>query len=273
MMISGMSGKAGRGWTAIGNIVTGAKHLLQETPCCQDALYIYPDNTKFVVACVADGHGSLACPYSDEGAKIAVNLAGELLVSILNGDALNTLYANKDIWLPKQIETQWKDRVRALHSENGREEITPFPYVLYGTTLLAIAVSDNFAFALQIGDGDILMVDENGLASHILEVADSLGEATESLCLDDAWKYINTRIISLNADMPNVMFILSTDGYANSFIDTQGLIKAGTDFFTILQEEGLDYIDEKLPLWLREASDNGSGDDIAMSLIVYDGSH
>jgi len=264
-------------WMVVGDCVTGAIHIRQER-ICQDAIYIHSPNPKYALACVADGHGSASCPYSDEGARIAVDLVGKLLSGILEDDTdpLATLSAHKDIWLPKQIETHWKDAVRSTHAlkwrkdqENGENQ-GKFPYILYGTTLLALAATDSFVFALQIGDGNILIVDQDGSARPILSNTEglaSIGEDTESLCMDDAWKYIQTQIIPWNENS-NGMFLLSTDGYANSFTDTKGFIKAGADFHRIWQEEGHEYIRDNLLEWLRQSSDKGSGDDIALALIA-----
>jgi len=255
-------------WVAIGSIVDGAIHLRQEKPC-QDGLFLREseDDKKpaFAIACVADGHGSGSCPHSDEGAKIAVAVAGELLEAMPHD-----LNAYKDIRLPRKIESEWKKAVQKMHAKNGRDEAEPFPYILYGTTLIAVIATDKFIFALQIGDGNILMIDKEGNARPILAVAETVGEDTESLCLDDAWTYVRTQIIPWNAADAPAMFLLSTDGYANSFTDSKGFTKAGTDFFQLWREKGLDYINENLQGWLRQSSDKGSGDDIAMALLAFE---
>jgi hypothetical protein len=244
----------------IGSVVEGAIHIRQEKPC-QDALFLSTCPT-ITIACVADGHGSNSCPYSDEGSAAAVKIAGEILAEMPD------LPAHKDIRLPKLIEQKWKDAVREIHTEKEREFSEPFPYILYGTTLLAVAAADDFIFALQIGDGNILMVDKDGNARPVLAVEESVGEDTESLCLTDAWTYIRTQIIPRGKKDGPMMFLISTDGYANSFAGSSGFLKAGTDFFKLWREEGLHVIEENLPEWLRKSSDKGSGDDIAMALLA-----
>lgn len=251
-------------WAALGSVVDGAIHLRQEKKC-QDALFLCEPNPTFAIACVADGHGSESCPYSDEGAAAAVQIAGEILQQMLPD-----LPAHKDIRLPKLIETKWKEAILELHAEKERELCEPFPYILYGTTLLAVAATEKFIFALQIGDGNMLMVDKDGNARSILAVSETVGEDTESLCLDDAWTYIRTQIIPRNATDGPALFLLATDGYANSFADSSGFVKAGTDFFKIWREEGLLSINKNLSSWLRKSSDKGSGDDIAMALLVFE---
>ena len=254
-------------WVAIGDVVQGAVHIRQDVPC-QDALHIQAGE-NYTIACVADGHGSASCPYSDEGSKAAVKVAAEILASMLEKDlTAATISAQKEIWLPRQLESGWKEAVRAVHAEKGREtEHDPFPYIQYGTTLLAIAATESFVFALQIGDGDILMIDESGDARQLLPVEEKVGEDTESLCLTDAWKYVRTQIIPWNQAGGAPLFLLSTDGYANGFANAAGFTKAGADFLQLWRDEGIDYIKENLQEWLRISSDKGSGDDIALALV------
>jgi len=259
--------KSGK-WVTAGGVVPGAIHLRQDVPC-QDALYISASE-KYAIACVADGHGSASCPHSGDGSKAAVKAAGDLLESLMEqGLDAATLSSQKDIWLPKQIESKWQEAVQSIHSENGREEAEPFPYMLYGTTLLALAATESFIFALQIGDGDILMIDETGEARTLLPTEEKIGEETESLCQSDAWQYIRTQIIPWNSENGAPMFLLSTDGYANGFADSSGFRKAGTDFLRLWREEGQEYINDNLENWLRISSDKGSGDDIALALVVF----
>ena len=271
------------GWTAIGGIVPGAIHIRQDKPC-QDAMHIR-QGKNYAIACVADGHGSASCPHSDDGSKAAVKVAAELLSSMLKqGSDAAAFSAQREIWLPRQIEAKWKEAVKVIHGENGRQggscstvkepdshestDKTPFPYIQYGTTLLAIAATETFIFALQIGDGDMLMIDKSGTARPLLPTEEKVGEDTESLCLTDAWKYVRTQVIPWNPSDGAPLFLLSTDGYANSFANSGGFAKAGADFLQLWQNEGTDYISENLPDWLRISSDKGSGDDIALVLIA-----
>ena len=251
-------------WDATVSVVTGAIHLRQER-CCQDYGLSLCEPENFAIACVADGHGSNSCPYSDEGATEAVNIAIEIL-----REMLPDLSAHKDIRLPKLIETNWKERIRKIHEEKEREPSEPFPYIQYGTTLLGVAATNEFIFVLQIGDGNILLIDNDGNAHPLLAVEENVGEDTESLCLDDAWTQIRTQIIPCDSSNGAAMILLATDGYSNSFANTGGFLKAGSDFFKLWREEGFSYIKENLSDWLRASSDKGSGDDIAMALITFE---
>ena len=60
--------------------------------------------------------------------------------------------------------------------------------------------------------------------------------------------------------------MLSTDGYANCFGDDEGFFKVGADFLSYLRAEGSGFVGEKLEEWLRQSSQDGSGDDITVGL-------
>ena len=257
-------------WQAVGKVVTGANHIRANDEC-QDAICIHESSPDFVIAAVADGHGSKACPHSREGADIAVRAAVKLLSQVLEQDLDKAMYnfmANKDVRIPKQLEMMWKEDVRAHHQASGRDEEADDTalFTLYGTTLLAVAAAPGFAFFVKIGDGDILMMGEEG-AAQLLEQEEKVGEDTESLCLDEAWKYVRTQLVQVENSQP-LMFLVSTDGYSNSFTDRAGFMKAGEDFFNLWAEEGPKSIEGSLEDWLRRSSDAGSGDDISLALVA-----
>ena len=248
--------------------MTGASHLRAETEC-QDAIYVHKDESGYVIAAVADGHGSKACPYSAEGAELAVRVGVGLLCSIQDSkEAQFTLAANKDDRIPKQLEIMWKEAVRVHHAEMGREVLVDDLafFTLYGTTLNMVAATRDYVFFIKIGDGDVLMINEDG-AKQVLEAEEKIGEDTESLCLDEAWKFVRTQIIQVKNDRP-LMFLVSTDGYSNSFADKSGFLKAGEDIYRLCMDKGLGYVEESLGNWLRASSDKGSGDDISLALVV-----
>ena len=269
------SGK--RNWISTGACITGASHIRNDQPC-QDAIAIKKTGGFHIIA-LSDGHGSSACPYSDEGSKAAVESAIAVFGSIFKGggDPFHTISSNMDIWLPKQIEKHWKSAVTLIHENCEDREEELFSYELYGATLLVLVAAKDFVFALQLGDGDILAIapkeqtedEEAGMkVDWFLPPDDSLGPETNSLCQDDCWKYMKTRIIPLLPGETAPMFFMSTDGYANSFYNDDGFKKAGADFYNIWQEDGLDYIESNLEGWLMESSAQGSGDDIAAAIIA-----
>ena len=264
-----------RSWAVAGARVRGASHVKNDLPC-QDALRI-ENIGRFRIIALSDGHGSHQCPFSDEGSQVAVDTVYTIFGSIImgKGDPFHTISANIDIWLPKQIEQHWKNAVQTIHQNKEQNFGMPdFSYTLYGATLLVLVAADDFIFALQLGDGDILSIEASKeaeaeiLVDWVLPPSDTLGPETNSLCQEDCWQYMKTRIIPLAADEEAPMFFLSTDGYANSFSNDEGFKKAGADFYELWQSKGLDYIKENLEGWLTESSAQGSGDDITAALVV-----
>ena len=237
-------------WAGIGGIVAGANHIRQDTKC-QDAVLIKEDK-DYIVAAVADGHGSSRCKYSLMGSNLAVKIACEFLGGLMESGK-DIFLTQKDIWIPKKIETAWKNAVFSDYNTNN--------YELYGTTLLAVLVSYDFIFVLQIGDGDIIAI-SNDNAYFIFNDIIKIGEDTESLCMEESWKYIKTAFISPdNIDM----IMLSSDGYSNSFITESDFFQAGMDFYKLWNDKA--YLQKNLPDWLYKTSQKGSGDDITVALI------
>lgn len=261
-------------WSIIGERVIGAAHIRNHKPC-QDALRNCELEGIGVISILADGHGSEKCKYSDEGAEMAVTAALFILKDIIARHTKDELYFAlrhiKDVILPKNIEREWKQRVSAFHKLKEREpaELKEL-YKLYGTTLMILFVTDQFIFAMQIGDGDILSVFEGGDTSWLIEADVQYGTETYSLCLNESWKYFKNKLIPLSQQtvLPK-LFLASTDGYANSFVSSEEFLKIGKDYLEIIKQNKAEYIKNNLSEWLAEASACGSGDDITF-VLIYD---
>ena len=280
-------------WQTINGIVCGASHIRNNKPCQDAVKTVACEQGTYHIISLADGHGSDRCPHSDEGAQAAVDTACAVFAGMFDGrsvdDAAKAITDNKDIWLPKQIEQRWKAAVRDIHTQKEREpacECEPFPYEMYGATLISLVVAGDFVFAMQLGDGDILTISaapakKPAKASSSQGASDAaspgqphvawvfppddthIGVDTDSLCLEDCWKHFKAGVISPCPDM----LLLATDGYSNSFALSEGFLKAGADIYEILKEQGAEYVENELEGWLARSSEHGSGDDIAMGLV------
>jgi len=259
----------GKQWRGMGTKVVGATHIRNGLPC-QDAIRIETYGT-YVVAAIADGHGSEACPYSDEGSQAAVDCLQEIFADIFDGDDAETksvIENSRELRLPRQLASAWMRRVEEIHRKTRKDE--EFSYTLYGTTALCVVASEEFIFALQLGDGDILVIPEPPLQGYwMIEPENMPGNETYSLCMPDCWRYVRTNMFrhdDRHKTQP-ALIMLTTDGYYNSFITAEGFVKAGTDILGLLRTEGEGYVSENLEDWLIVSSAEGSGDDIAMALI------
>jgi serine/threonine protein phosphatase PrpC len=261
-------------WRVLGRSVRGASHR-RRNQVNQDAMLWDASNTTVAVA-VADGHGSASCFRSDVGAKLAVEACIQLFGETAALDPPAESFAEAARTMPAALVSRWRAAVAAhlaaqpltpseLASLNGRAAGPP--WTIYGTTIVAVLALASHILYLQLGDGDILVVDESGAVTRPWPRDQRyLGVETASLCGPAPEDELRLRIQPLDGAGP-VLVLLATDGYANSFRDDAGFLRTGSDVLEIVRREGLDKIDRDLESWLHEASEFGSGDDITVALI------
>ncbi len=229
------------------------------------------------IIAVADGHGSLKCPYSAEGAKLATKVFCSLMSEYYNSyDDLSTLetFLNRegDTRFSRTIDISWKEEVLSAQERAGRNIELPEKdiYMLYGTTLLGMMIVDSFVFTLQIGDGDIVYVDERTV-SPMVDPDKLLGVETHSLASENAWKNAATGIMNkeLSEGLP-YMYMLSTDGFSNSFAGKSAYYNTCREYFEMIRQHGIRAVKQNLKGWLLETSEYGCGDDITTVFAYVD---
>lgn len=282
--------------TIIGTSVIGASHIRNNIECQDSYLIIdgkhrpdkdkrlyrmIPDDVKIIA--VADGHGSASCPYSKDGSRFAVNefcdVMAQYVVRYRNDtQALKNLLQNESecTYISKQIMLGWQARVCDKHTDPHRGKTRDIPYTednqidqkaiwkQYGTTLLGLLITNEYVFAFQLGDGDIMFVDGNTI-EHAIVGEKILGVETHSISKPDSWKKVITKVINQNNQNEKpFMYILSTDGWVNSHASEEDFQKTCTEYFHMIQQYGTDTIDKNIPSWLSETSEQGCGDDITV---------
>ena len=286
------------GWQIACASARGASHIRNGAPN-QDAVRFWQANEQSLplVLAVADGHGSAAYTRSHIGAAYAVNtavrvLARDLLPRLLTPDVppdLSLIKRTCDEWLPKVLVRRWQERVRRYTRRYpfAPEEITPQDeqentaniLIPYGATLVAALLTEHFHLYLQLGDGDILTVAADGAVSRPALPVDErlLGNETTSLCMADGWRNVRLAFQPRMAFEPKIasepvvddvpaLILLSTDGYANSFVDGASFEQVGSDLLAAIRADGLSAVRKQLPDWLAQTSAAGSGDDITVAL-------
>ncbi len=267
--------------TVIGCCVQGANHIRSGT-VCQDSMkkLLLPDGTLLLA--VADGHGSRECPWSKTGSAIAVNVFCSILFQAWTGwgDRLYAYLSREgELTVPKDIEKEWKKRVRRQHLRMKRE-IPAGPdgqaserllNRQYGTTLLGMMIAPSFIYAFQLGDGDLFMLSREEPVK-LIEPERILGVETYSLSQLEAWKKACTKLLrlELRKTFP-LYFTLSTDGFANSHSTDEEFMKSIRAYMDLLRENRLRVLRENLKTWLQETSALGCGDDITLMLARCDG--
>jgi hypothetical protein len=278
-------------WTALSASVEGASHK-RGGQGNQDAVRLKNPTgaDDILILAVADGHGSTRSFRSDRGSAMAAECALRELnrfIRRLGPDAPLSRVRNqaRTLW-PKALLEAWKSAVRADLVANPFSlfEFAPFPepppvvkpgeelpisgYLAYGATLLTVAITRRYILYSQLGDGDILTVRADGAVERPLPKRHEFqANQTVSLCSQHAFDEFQIRVEALRGAMP-ALVMLSTDGYANCFADDDGFFKVGADFLSYLRSEGADFVGEKLESWLRQSSQDGSGDDITVGMAV-----
>ena len=282
-------------WRAIGKSVIGVTHA-RDGRACQDAFRSHVSTPGVVVVAVADGHGQAKSFRSRDGAIIAVEVAVDTLVNFAQskpGESDGAFRARKDLaaHLPRVVAQTWRERIQE-HSE--RHPFSPDELALlgdrfsilpdqpispdscralwraYGSTLLAVLVTDPYALALQIGDGLLMAAGRSGEGCEVLDPdALNFGTSTTSLSDEDAEVRLRWRIIPHEGDYP-ILYWLCTDGYEKAFRadDLAGVCLEYREAFR--QPDGWRVIEENLAEGLHQASARGTGDDATAAFLFFD---
>lgn len=279
-------------WRCMVASVRGAAHERSGSPN-QDhvAWKSLPVSGEPMLLCLSDGHGSARYFRSDIGSALAVEVGLATLQKFLEeaenlgSEARRLTLIEKAVEekLSQDIVKTWREavrkhydahgfteeelgRVRDKEGEPAVRELLADSVTAYGATFLGIGVTQEFAFFVQDGDGDILAVNDAREPLRVLaEDSRLFANATTSLCDRNAWKNFRTRFQVLGSDVP-ALILASTDGYVNSFETKDDFQKVGVDILDLLHSEGFDYVASQLEAWLMESSAKGSGDDISVGL-------
>ncbi|MDD1616879.1 MAG: hypothetical protein CG439_2048 [Methylococcaceae bacterium NSP1-2] len=254
-------------WQIIGDSVRGASHKRNDKPN-QDA-WAFSQNDTCTVLAVADGHGSSKHTHSEIGAQLAVQAALDLLNDFAHADTGDNSRQIKQAadYLPSQLVQAWRLAVDV--ADNGETENAKDRYSLYGTTLLAVLISADYALYLQIGDGDLLVLTADGQTqSPLPKNTHLIANETYSLCEEKAVYHVELNLQFFDHIPQPALIFLATDGYANSFTDSSDFQQAVQDFQQQIATHGADKIQSCLADWLNETSEQGSGDDVTVAMVL-----
>jgi hypothetical protein len=277
-------GPSADAWRVIGSSVRGASHV-RSGAGNQDAIGWAPAEGAgaSVAISVADGHGSPKSFRSAAGARLAVEvsqgLAAELLTAQGGNAALSWVKDRLEQDAPRRIVREWRalvsadlaqspiteDELAALREGDGAKAeslVLSDPYLAYGTTLITAVAAPSFMAFWQVGDGDALTVSAAGTGRPLPADERLFANETTSLCSADAWRLFRVAVFGT----PAPLIMVSTDGLANSFRDEEGYTRFGRDILRMLGSEGVDAVAGRLPDWLGEMTQEGSGDDISIAI-------
>lgn len=241
--------------------VIGANHMRSGKPC-QDEVGVCAVADTVVVA-VADGHGT--SKHADVGARLAVHVALTSLVQFaedLGERASNLMEVQKCAEHPLRVQVirEWTARVRA---KAGDDET---PLLDYGSTLLVALATPDFLLVGQLGDGDVLLVAEDGTIEVPLPADPAaFADETPSLCLPEAWYSLRMR--TLPAPSQETLLLLSTDGYSKSYPTDAAFRQIGPDYLDLVRKDGISGLN--LRSFLEQVTAQGAGDDIGLALLYW----
>lgn len=270
----------------------GFMHLRNNLPL-QDAILasgnLYSESGPIFLA-VADGHGDISHFRSYTGANIATSVAVEILgkfaQEVRNSDqsAFKNLLSTANITeaVLTNIVGKWKKEVLSHLESNPftSDELTIIkdhdsrdyavnPTIAYGTTLIGCGVVASIALFVQIGDGDVIIMDQSGRIFNPIPIDPSLvSNRTTSLCQRDPIPSFRYSVVDLESTAVDIIMI-ATDGFGNSQTDRDWYGGVMKDIASFSRKHGTFWIRENLPNWARRcASSEGSGDDTTIGLII-----
>ena len=192
------------GWRTAGGSVTGSMH--ERNQQSNEDAWSTVDHDDFAIVVVADGHGSRRCFRSDRGARFATSVVSDALTADLADNSTASLDADALVELLRtragpRVVDGWRDLVEAdvaadpiSDGDWETAQIDPVKagheavLLAYGTTFVAMCATDHLLAAMQLGDGDAVVVHTDGtvwqplptdpdLAGNLTDVAGATGSS------------------------------------------------------------------------------------------------
>jgi hypothetical protein len=257
--------------------VMGRSHEENGTVCQDSSGYaVYPN---YAISIVADGHGSKKHFRSDVGSNLAVKSSIEAMADFL-GDFNSFVKNFKESpdkvlkMIQKNIISRWNDKIMQHYNNTPvtDKEKSLFPTEeefkdikiesYYGTTLIIGVMCANFSFGLQIGDGSLVLINENGkVEMPIVDDETHPANITASMCNSNAIDLFN----SFYTFTRPTALLTSTDGLYTSF-ESRGSFEE-YNLIAISMLENVQEAEDSIKSNLSKRTKYGSRDDISLSIV------
>lgn len=278
--------------------IKGASHDDSGRPC-QDSSScgVFED---YAVAVVSDGHGGSRYYRSEVGSRFAVNAALDAVSSCMGADRADFMEGlGRD---PQSILTRLTDAVLARWTDAVGEYDSNHPPTeaelsledpegerdvlrAYGATLVCGVMSDDAVFGFQIGDGDLVAINDDSEESMIMPGdPDCFLNRTSSICGSNASSKFRHFIVSasvadeasegfraIRADARRVVSLsVCTDGLGTSFNSPDSLKR-----YCAAIPEALSTEDSRAALEenLRRRSCSNTRDDVSVAAVYREIRH
>lgn len=275
-------------WTVTGATRRGESHVKAGSDN-QDAVgFLAADDGAAVILAVADGHGSDIAFRSGAGSRLAVNvtvrLLGQFAQAYGSGASAAPITERALTALSEKLTGAWSEAVRRhmeakpitrdewvrlaeLRGVERQHLVVRHPTLAYGSTLLGAVATQTYILSVQLGDGDILLVDARGRGRRIIPHHDRMPALTPSLAQQGAANNLHLHVQNATDGLPSLI-LAATDGYTESFRVDHEFVNVGSQYLEAARTEGVDAIDRWLERFLEEARTRGSEDDITVGLIA-----
>jgi hypothetical protein len=255
----------------------GASHEKTGLVCQDSSAFKVAEN--YAVAVVADGHGSKKHFRSHIGSKYAVEATIEAIDRFY--EDVEEFEANFPKYhkmilrnIEKQIISNWNNKVtkhlmenpvtaeeKSKFSEEEFEKIQPESY--YGSTLIAAVAGKDFTFGVQIGDGTLVALFDDGKAVMPMEYNESApANVTASICNSNAASMFSS---FYNDKKKVIAMFASTDGLYTSFGSEYDFL----DYHTIITSQltNIEAFKQSIVNNLTKRSRFGTEDDISLACV------
>ena len=263
--------------------VQGYNHI-KANKVCQDASGECHFEDVSIIA-VADGHGSDNYIRTDRGSKFAVSAALTAIKDFVQEARENHLSAVPDsetelIQISKNILARWYTQVDndiacepfqpeelAKVSEKYKQRYASGQYnaKAYGTTLIAVCMTNEGWFGIHIGDGKCVELLENGTLCEPIPWDEACEQnITTSICDSDAieeFRYV------IQKDSPAAIFI-GSDGIDDSYSSEMELHELYRNIFIVFAEHGAEVGSNEVRDYLPKITRRGSGDDVSIAGVI-----
>lgn len=256
----------------------GESHL-HDGRVCQDSSASFSDECG-TVAVVSDGHGGCDYVRSQIGSAMACEAAVKNIRRLFENISPEAFLAEPDMMLTQleaAIINDWNESVRSHYEANPftEEELDCVSEKAgaayfsghrieraYGATLIAAAVTRDYWFGIQIGDGKCVAFDEAGICTQPIPWDEKCFlNKTTSICGSDALRDYRH---FYSEKIPTAVF-MGSDGIDDSFKNEEDMY----DFYkTILYAFSIsDYTQavDELKAYLPRLSKEGSADDVSIA--------
>ncbi len=284
----------------------GASHKKNDKPC-QDAAIHYSDE-NMAIAIIADGHGSPQYFRSDIGSRIATEVAlNGIKEFIENNPEKPEIFVDKDrdysnrngqklfARLISNIISTWFEGISADEqafplAQDERLDTIEEKYRLkylnddnhqyfshaYGTTVIAVAITEHYWFGFHIGDGRCEVLFANGEWEQPIPWDDRCFlNSTTSICDDDAFQRARVWYGPTEKDsrLPVALFV-NSDGIDDSYsvdedIKQKQLANLYRSVVLTFTKEGFERTNAQLPTLIERFASGASQDDVSMAGIIH----